>query len=430
VTAGSVPSVDRWRASTTRSIYTSVPIVTARSGAPGATRPTSSAPACDGADEAPRPLRARSCRARSHSRPASSRCAGDVHPWIRFVQAMNQPAPHERGTRRRLRWHLSCAMPGPVRPAFFRRTNGKRQEMTGTAGASNPQIRNRASPQVAKSAPRTLSRWRHGFKSRWDYADQRPCPRVVSASGPALTPRRAWGRHGSGLRRRLDELRRHLSQEQIVEVVLVIATANWTNRVNEGLRTPVGSRNPIVVRERLRRFDLRQCRAVIGSLLYLLPGRVLRVFWSDERAAAEAELEIAVLRHQIVVLRRQVKRRIYRASDKAFLAAASRTLRLEAWGAFLVRPETLSRWHRQLVARKWTRPHRPPGRPALDPEVRKLIERLGREEPQVGLHADSGRAAQARGAGLGGGRRSAGDKRLRGPEEPPSKLVDPAAKCI
>jgi hypothetical protein len=123
---------------------------------------------------------------------------------------------------------------------------------------------------------------------------------------------------------------------------------------------------------------------VIGSLLYLLLGRVLRVIWSDERAAAEAELQIAVLRHQIVVLRRQVKRPIYRASDKAFLAAASRTLRREAWGAFLVRPETLLRWHRQLVARKWTRPHRPPGRPAVDPEVRKLIERLGRENPRWG----------------------------------------------
>lgn len=151
-----------------------------------------------------------------------------------------------------------------------------------------------------------------------------------------------------------------------------------------GAREAVGSRNPIVARERLRRFDLRQCRAVIGSLLYLLLSLLLRVFWSDERAAAESELEIAVLRHQIVVLRRQVKRPIYRASDKAFLAAASRTLRREAWGAFLVRPETLLRWHRQLVARKWTRPHRPPGRPALGPEVRKLIERLGGENPRWG----------------------------------------------
>jgi hypothetical protein len=58
------------------------------------------------------------------------------------------------------------------RPAFVPRTTGRRQEITGTAGASNRQVRNqiRPSPQVARSASRTLSRWRHGFKSRWDYA--------------------------------------------------------------------------------------------------------------------------------------------------------------------------------------------------------------------------------------------------------------------
>jgi putative transposase len=84
------------------------------------------------------------------------------------------------------------------------------------------------------------------------------------------------------------------------------------------------------------------------------------------------------------ILRRQVKRPVYRASDKAFLAAASRILRREAWDAFLVRPEALLRWHRRLVAKKWTRPHRPPGRPALDPEVRDLILRLGRENPRWG----------------------------------------------
>ncbi len=123
---------------------------------------------------------------------------------------------------------------------------------------------------------------------------------------------------------------------------------------------------------------------MIRSLLYLLLRRVLGLFRSDERIAAEAEVENAVLRHQVAILRRQVKRPIYRASDKAFLAAASRMLRREAWGAFLVRPETLLRWHRQLVAKKWTSPHRPPGRPALDPEVRELILRLGRENPRWG----------------------------------------------
>jgi putative transposase len=83
-------------------------------------------------------------------------------------------------------------------------------------------------------------------------------------------------------------------------------------------------------------------------------------------------------------LRRQVKRPVYRRRDRALLAAASRILPKEHWGAFLVRPETLLRWHRSLVARKWTRPYRRPGRPAIDPEVCKLILVMARENPRWG----------------------------------------------
>jgi putative transposase len=56
----------------------------------------------------------------------------------------------------------------------------------------------------------------------------------------------------------------------------------------------------------------------------------------------------------------------------------------ERWSTFLVRPATLLRWHRGLVARKWTRPHRPPGRPTLDPKVRHLILRPAKENPRWG----------------------------------------------
>ena len=90
-----------------------------------------------------------------------------------------------------------------IRPAFVPRTNGRRREKMGTAGASNPQVRERirASPQVAKSASRTLSRWRHGFEPRWDYKRKAPgqgtspesiasLNRDSNAEYPANIPRR------------------------------------------------------------------------------------------------------------------------------------------------------------------------------------------------------------------------------------------------
>jgi putative transposase len=61
------------------------------------------------------------------------------------------------------------------------------------------------------------------------------------------------------------------------------------------------------------------------------------------------------------------------------LAALSRVMPRRSWQAFLVTPETLLRWHRRIVARRWTYPHGRPGRPPLQPQVRELILRLARE---------------------------------------------------
>ena len=55
-----------------------------------------------------------------------------------------------------------------------------------------------------------------------------------------------------------------------------------------------------------------------------------------------------------------------------------------SWCAFLVQPETLLRWHRWLVARRWTHPHRRPGRPPIGAEVRELVLRFARENPSWG----------------------------------------------
>jgi transposase InsO family protein len=91
-----------------------------------------------------------------------------------------------------------------------------------------------------------------------------------------------------------------------------------------------------------------------------------------------------VLRHQVQVLRRTVRRPELRDRDRAFLAAASPALCRNQWGSFMVTPQTLLRWHRELVSRKWTYHRRGPGRPPLEPETADLIVRLGKENPRWG----------------------------------------------
>ncbi len=118
-------------------------------------------------------------------------------------------------------------------------------------------------------------------------------------------------------------------------------------------------------------------------LLYSVWRRLLRLL-VEKSPVAELEMENAVLRHQLGVLRRGVKRPVLRRGDKVLLTAASGLLSRKRWAAFLVSPQTLSRWHRELVRRKWTFRHRSVGRPPIDPELRQLIIRLGRENPRWG----------------------------------------------
>jgi transposase InsO family protein len=119
------------------------------------------------------------------------------------------------------------------------------------------------------------------------------------------------------------------------------------------------------------------------SLGYLALRCLLQIVLLRPRSEGFKELEIVVLRHELSVLRRQAGRPRLRPSDRLLLAAASRLLPRSRWGAFMVTPSTLLRWHRRLVARRWTYTSRI-GRPPIGGEIRELVLRLARENPRWG----------------------------------------------
>ncbi|WP_030439811.1 integrase core domain-containing protein [Actinoplanes subtropicus] len=104
----------------------------------------------------------------------------------------------------------------------------------------------------------------------------------------------------------------------------------------------------------------------------------------------DKDAEILALRHQIMVLERQLHgdRIRFTPADRAWLAAllhslprpVLRHLRLP------VRPETVLRWHRDLIARRHARRSRPrrPGRPPTIRSIRRLVLRLARENSSWG----------------------------------------------
>jgi transposase len=124
--------------------------------------------------------------------------------------------------------------------------------------------------------------------------------------------------------------------------------------------------------------------AVTLSFLYRAFCRVLQLIRLISRRDTDLAIEVAMLRHEVAVLRRQVHRPALEPADRAVLAGLARLLPRQRLRRFFVQPETLLRWHRDLVAKHWTYPHARQGRPSIPEGTTSLVLRLANENPTWG----------------------------------------------
>jgi putative transposase len=124
-------------------------------------------------------------------------------------------------------------------------------------------------------------------------------------------------------------------------------------------------------------------------LLYLIFLRLVNLLLLLGRSSASKDVELLVLRHEVMVLRRANPKPRVDWAARAVFAALVRALPTMLRKHRLVTPGTMLRWHRRLVAKKWTYPHRL-GRPPVDDMVVSLIERMARENHRWGYQRIQG----------------------------------------
>jgi putative transposase len=108
-------------------------------------------------------------------------------------------------------------------------------------------------------------------------------------------------------------------------------------------------------------------------LLYLIFTRLCRWLLLLSRSTASKDIELLVLRHEVAVLRRAMPKPQLDWADRAILATLIRHVPRTLRAHRVITPGTVLRWHRRLVSKKWTYPHRT-GRPPVSAEIAALIE--------------------------------------------------------
>ena len=133
-------------------------------------------------------------------------------------------------------------------------------------------------------------------------------------------------------------------------------------------------------------------------LIYLTIGRLFEWLRLSRRCESWKSAEILLLRHQLTVMQRQARARpTMNWADRALIALLLDVIGKRHRGSLrlIVTPETILRWHRDIVRRRWADKsrHKHPGRPRTHRNITASVLRLAKENPSWGYRRIHGELA-------------------------------------
>ena len=111
----------------------------------------------------------------------------------------------------------------------------------------------------------------------------------------------------------------------------------------------------------------------------------------------DASIEYLKAENRMLKARLGRRRLIFTDAERRLLARHAKALGRKKLFELdpIVSPDTLLRWHRQLIVMKWTFVRSRPGRPRVMRAIEELIVRMASEKPALGLHTHSRRTFES-----------------------------------